>query len=354
VIDPLQIVDEYGADALRFTNAAMASIGGVLKLSEERIAGYRNFGTKLWNAARFAEMNEAVAGAVGDAIWAPGKPMPEAAVNRWIIGETARTRAAVDEALAAYRFNDAASTLYGFVWGMVCDWYVELSKPLLMDGSEAEKAETRAVMAWVIDQCLLLLHPFMPFVTEELWGTLGARPKMLVHGDWPDYAPGELVDAEASAEMGWVIGLIEAVRSARGEMRVPVGLKVPLVEVDLSDAGRAYWTRNAALIQRLARIDSLTKADAMPKGAVTIAVEGATLGLPLEGIIDIDAEKARLEKALEKLGKELGGLRGRLGNPKFVESAPEDIVEETRAQLAAKEEEAGRLEAARARLAELG
>jgi valyl-tRNA synthetase len=354
VIDPLEIVDEYGADALRFTNAAMASIGGVLKLSEERIAGYRNFGTKLWNAARFAEMNEAVAGAVGDAIWAPGKPMPEAAVNRWIIGETARTRAAVDEALAAYRFNDAASTLYGFVWGMVCDWYVELSKPLLMDGSDAEKAETRAVMAWVIDQCLLLLHPFMPFITEELWGTLGARPKMLVHGDWPDYAPGDLVDAEASAEMGWVIGLIEAVRSARGEMRVPVGLKVPLVEVDLSDFGRACWDRNAALIQRLARIDSLSKADAMPKGAVTIAVEGATLGLPLEGIIDIDTEKARLEKALEKLGKELGGLRGRLGNPKFVESAPEDIVEETRAQLAAKEEEAGRLEAARARLAELG
>ncbi len=354
VIDPLQIVDEYGADALRFTNAAMASIGGVLKLSEERIAGYRNFGTKLWNAARFAEMNEAVAGAVGDAIWAPGKPMPEAAVNRWIIGETARTRAAVDEALAAYRFNDAAGTLYGFVWGMVCDWYVELSKPLLMDGSDAEKAETRAVMAWVIDQCLLLLHPFMPFITEELWGTLGARPKMLVHGDWPDYAPGDLVDAEASAEMGWVIGLIEAVRSARGEMRVPVGLKVPLVEVDLSDFGRTCWDRNAALIQRLARIDSLSKADAMPKGAVTIAVEGATLGLPLEGIIDIDAEKARLEKALEKLGKELGGLRGRLGNPKFVESAPEEIVEETRAQLAAKEEEAGRLEAARARLAELG
>jgi valyl-tRNA synthetase len=354
VIDPLQIVDEYGADALRFTNAAMASIGGVLKLSEERIAGYRNFGTKLWNAARFAEMNEAVAGAVGDAIWAPGKPMPEAAVNRWIIGETARTRAAVDEALAAYRFNDAAGTLYGFVWGMVCDWYVELSKPLLMDGSDAEKAETRAVMAWVIDQCLLLLHPFMPFITEELWGTLGARPKMLVHGDWPDYAPGDLVDAEASAEMGWVIGLIEAVRSARGEMRVPVGLKVPLVEVDLSDFGRTCWDRNAALIQRLARIDSLSKADAMPKGAVTIAVEGATLGLPLEGIIDIDAEKARLDKALEKLGKELGGLRGRLGNPKFVESAPEDIVEETRAQLAAKEEEAGRLEAARARLAELG
>jgi valyl-tRNA synthetase len=154
--------------------------------------------------------------------------------------------------------------------------------------------------------------------------------------------------------MGWVIGLIEAVRSARGEMRVPVGLKVPLVEVDLSDFGRACWDRNAALIQRLARIDSLSKADAMPKGAVTIAVEGATLGLPLEGIIDIDAEKARLDKALEKLGKELGGLRGRLGNPKFVESAPEEIVEETRAQLAAKEEEAGRLEAARARLAELG
>jgi valyl-tRNA synthetase len=187
VIDPLDIIDEYGADALRFTNAAMASIGGVLKLDMQRIQGYRNFGTKLWNAARFAEMNEAV---LSDGT----VPMADQAVNKWIIGETAKVREVVDAAFDTYRFNDAAQALYAYVWGKVCDWYVELSKPLLNGNDEAAKEETRRVMGWVIDQCLILLHPIMPFITEELWGALGERAKMVVHADWPTYTAAELVD----------------------------------------------------------------------------------------------------------------------------------------------------------------
>src|SRR6056297_2406050 len=346
VLDPLDLVDEYGADALRFTLTSMAAMGRDLKLSKDRIQGYRNFGTKLWNAARFAEMNEATGsdGAI---------PTPNATVNKWIIGETAKTRVAVDEALENFRFNDAANTLYAFVWGTVCDWYVEFSKPLLMDGDDATKAETQAVMAWVIDQCLILLHPIMPFVTEELWDTLGARPKMLVHADWPTYGA-DMVDPAADREMNWVISLIEQIRSARAQMHVPAGLHVPLLVTELSEAGRAAWARNEVMIKRLARIESLTDVDAFPKGCVTVTVEGGSFGLPLADIIDVGEEKARLEKTLAKLEKELGGLRGRLKNPKFVESAPEDVVAETRENLALREEEEAKLRAALDRLAELG
>ena len=347
VVDPLEIIDEYGADALRFTNAAMASLGGVLKLDMQRIAGYRNFGTKLWNAARFAEMNGAV-GLGGD------RPVPQATVNKWILGETARVRETVDAALADYRFNDAALSLYAFVWGVVCDWYVEFSKPLLQGEDEAAKAETQATMSWVIDQCLILLHPIMPFITEELWGTLGERSKMLVHGDWPSYTTEELLDPAADAEMRWVISLIEGVRSARAQMGVPVGLYVPVLVTEIDAAGKAAWANNETLIKRLARLESLTAVDSFPKGCVTVPVGGATFGLPLADIIDVEAEKARLEKNIAKLGKELGGLRGRLKNPKFVESAPEEVVEETRDNLAAREEEEAKLKEALARLAEIG
>jgi valyl-tRNA synthetase len=346
VLDPLDLIDEYGADAVRFTLTAMAAMGRDLKLSKDRIAGYRNFTTKLWNAARFAEMNGAVDGT--GAI-----PAPHATVNKWIIGETAKTRVAVDEALENFRFNDAANTLYSFVWGTVCDWYVEFSKPLLMDGDAATKSETQATMAWVMDQCLILLHPIMPFVTEELWGTLGDRDKMLVHGDWPDYGT-DIVDDEADREMNWVIALIDQIRSARAQMHVPAGLHVPLVVTELSVAGRDAFTRNEAMIRRLARIDGLTDVESFPKGCATVTVEGGSFGLPLADIIDVEAEKARLEKTLGKLEKELGGLRGRLNNPKFVESAPEDVVEETRENLALREEEEIKLRAALQRLAELG
>ncbi|TMV84294.1 valine--tRNA ligase [Thioclava sp. BHET1] len=346
VLDPLELIDEYGADAVRFTLTAMAAMGRDLKLSTARIAGYRNFGTKLWNAARFAEMNGVFEGYRPDGTL----PAPKATVNRWIIGETARVRVAVDEALTQFRFNDAANALYAFVWGKVCDWYVEFAKPLF--DSEETAAETRATMAWVLDQCLILLHPIMPFVTEELWGLTAPRAKMLVHSDWPDYGDA-LIDTEADREMNWVITLIEDIRSARAQMHVPVGLKLEMLQISLDPAGQAAWSRNEALIKRLARIETLTKAPATPKGAITVAVEGGLFAIPLDGIIDIAEEQARLEKTLQKLEKDLGGLRGRLNNPKFVASAPEEVVEESREKLEQGEEEAAKLKAALDRLAEL-
>ena len=341
VVDPLDLIDRYGADALRFTLTAMAAMGRDLKLAESRVEGYRNFATKLWNAARFARLNDARFGAE--------RPDPELTVNRWIVGETARVREAVDEALQAYRFNEAASTLYAFVWGRVCDWYVELAKPLL-EGDGAE--ETRATMGWVIDQCLILLHPIMPFVTEALWGELAERPGMLALAPWPTYGA-EIADEEATRETEWVIALIEAVRSARGEMGVPGGARIPMLEIELGEAERGWHERNAALIARLARIASVERAEAAPKGAVTVPVPGGLYALPLADVIDVAAERERLEKSLGKLGKELGGLRGRLGNPKFAASAPEAVVAKARADLAAREAEEAKLRAALARLAEV-
>jgi len=325
----------------------MAAMGRDLKLSKDRVAGYRNFTTKLWNAARFAEMN-----GVWDGHETRATP-PEAreTVNRWIIGETARIREEVDAALDAYRFNDAANGLYAFVWGKVCDWYIEFAKPLL-DGDAA--AETRATMAWVLDQCLILLHPFMPFVTEELWGQTGKRGGLLVHADWPEHAGAALIDRQADREMNWVIALIESIRSARTQMRVPAGANLEMLQLELDAAGRDAWARNAALIKRLARIESLRESDAAPRGSLTIAVDGGTFALPLEGVIDIAEERARLEKTLSKLEKELGGMRKRLDNPGFLSSAPEDVVQETREKLQQTEEEAARLQAAVARLADTG
>ncbi|MBW3244589.1 valine--tRNA ligase [Epibacterium sp. DP7N7-1] len=352
VVDPLEIIEEYGADALRFTNAAMASLGGVLKLDMQRIAGYRNFGTKLWNAVRFAEMNEVFADAVPQLT--VDQLAPKAAVNAWIIGETARVREAVDEAMEGFRFNDAAQALYGFVWGKVCDWYVELSKPLLQGDDTEAQAETRATMRWVMDQCMILLHPIMPFITEELWSATGTRAKMLVHADWPTYTAADLVKPEADAEMNWVISVIENTRSARAQMHVPAGLYVEMLVTEIDPAGQAAWEANETLIKRLARIESLSKVETAPKGCVSISAPGASFLLPLADIIDIDGEKARLEKSLGKLAKELGGLRGRLNNPKFVASAPDEVVEEARENLAAREEEETKLKEALARLAEIG
>ena len=345
VIDPLDIIDEYGADALRFTNAAMASIGGVLKLDMSRIQGYRNFGTKLWNATRFSEMNGAAFGAA--------QPQPTQTLNRWILGETAKVIADVDAALASYRFNDAAQALYAFVWGKVCDWYVELSKPLFNADDTAVIDETRQTMGWVIDQCLILLHPIMPFITEELWGAVAPRDKMLVHADWPTYTAADMVDADADREMNWVIGLIEGVRSARSQMRVPAGLKIPMVVTDWDQTAQDAWARNETMILKLARVVALDHVSAFPKGTITVAVSGGTFGLPLADIIDISAEKDRIQKTLDKLAKELGGLRGRLNNKNFVASAPEEVVEETRANLAEREEEDAQFKAALARLNEL-
>ncbi|WP_432817071.1 valine--tRNA ligase [Sulfitobacter sp. JB4-11] len=347
VLDPIELIDDYGADAVRFTLTSMAAMGRDLKLSPARIQGYRNFGTKLWNAHRFAEMNGVFTGQQR------GMPKPTATLNKWIVGETARVREEVDAALDNYRFNDAANALYAFVWGKVCDWYVELSKPLLQDDA-VEAEETRETMAWVLDQCLILLHPIMPFITEELWQTTAKREKMLIHADWPTYTLADCLDEDADRELNWVITLIENIRSARAQMHVPAGLKVPMLMTDIDTQGQAAWERNEAMIKRLARVENLEKVNTFPKGTASIPAAGATFGLPLEGLIDIDAEKARLQKSLDKLAKEIGGLNGRLNNPKFAASAPEEVVNEARANLAERQSEATQLEAALARLAEMG
>ncbi|MDT8343930.1 MAG: class I tRNA ligase family protein, partial [Thermohalobaculum sp.] len=347
VIDPLDLIEKYGADAVRFTLTSMAAMGRDIKLSVARVEGYRNFSTKIWNAARFAEMNSCrpVAGFDPAAVREP--------VNRWIVGETMRIAHATDDALAAYRFNDAANGLYGHVWGVVCDWYVELAKPLLTGPDGAAKDETRATMAWALDHCLILLHPIMPFVTEELWGQIAERAKMLVHTDWPDL-PESLADPEADAELGWVIRVIEGIRSVRAEMNVPVAAKIDMVMTGHSPAVGQRLLRNAALIGRLARLGEIAVADAAPKGSVTLVLDDCAVNLVLAGVIDVAAEKARLAKSLDKAGKEIGGLRAKLGNEKFVANAPEEVVEENRERLGAAEAEAARLAAALARLAELG
>ncbi|WP_371153779.1 valine--tRNA ligase [Jannaschia sp. 2305UL9-9] len=349
VVDPLDVIDEFGADALRFTNAAMASLGGALKLDPQRIAGYRNFGTKLWNAVRFAEMYEV------DFVRAGTADLPvdvTSTVNRWIIGEFARCREEVDTALAAYRFDDAAAALYRFVWNVVCDWYVELSKPILQGDASEAKAETQAVMGWVLTGCMKMLHPFMPFITEELWSVTG-HDGMLVHGTWPENVTAQAVDAEAEREIRWVITFIEAIRSARAQMNVPASAQIPVVAVDWTkDAAQAYET-NAQMISALARISGLTEGEA-PKGSIAVTAGGGRFALPLGDVIDVAAERARLEKSMGKLSKEIKGLQGKVNNPKFAASAPPEVVEESRANLAARLGEAAVLQSALDSLAELG
>ena len=341
VVDPIDIIDEYGADALRFTNASMASIGGVLKLDTQRIAGYRNFGTKLWNAARFASLNEANFGL--------SVPAAKETVNRWIVGETVKTLNEVNIAFDQFRFNDAAQALYSFVWGTVCDWYVELSKPLLNSDESTIKNETRQTMGWVIDHCLILLHPIMPFITEELWETLSKRNEMLVHCDWPEY-DSALIDHAADLEMNWVVNLIESIRSARAQLRVPAGLKIPMIFLEMDSEAKQAWENNSEMIQKLARITELTSADEIPKGSIAISAKGASFALPLEGIIDVEEEKKRLSKSLDKLQKEISALKGRLQNSKFIESAPEEVILETQENLVLREEEEAKLSSAASQL----
>ena len=346
VIDPLDIIDEFGADALRFTNAAMASLGGALKLDTSRIAGYRNFVTKLWNAGTYGDFKGTF-----DVPHADTPPDTTLPLNKWIKGEIAKTRITVDDALDNYRFNDAASALYDFVWNTFCSKYLEFTKPVLDGDDAAAAAETKATYAWALDQCLILLHPFMPFVTEEIWG-LKERPTLLAHMDWPTYGA-ELVDAKADAELNWTNALIDNIRSARAQMNVPAGDKVPLVQTRIDDVGTAALAANLHLVQRMARITEITVLDEMPKGTISVGVPGAIFGMPLADIIDVDAEKARISKSLGKVEKEAGGLRGRLGNPKFAQNATADVVEEAMANLALREEEIAQLSAALAQLNEI-
>ena len=322
VMDPLEIVDEFGADALRFTLSAMAAQGRDIKLSKHRVEGYRNFATKLWNATRFAEMN----GVARDENYDPLAARVQ--VNRWITGETARTRDIVTKAIEEYKFNEAATALYQFAWNVFCDWYVELIKPILTGEDETAKAETRATAAWVLEQIFTLLHPFMPFITEELWQQTAKRDVMLIDGTWPEYKG--LGDAAADAEMNWVIRLISEVRSVRAEMNVNAGAKIPCMLVGASQETRRRANAWEAEIMRLARLSSLTFEDEVPKSSAQMVLEEATIALPLEGVIDFAAEKARLNKELEKIAKDMGGIDGRLNNPAFVAKAPPEVLEESR------------------------
>ncbi|KAE9627542.1 valine--tRNA ligase [Parasedimentitalea maritima] len=357
VVDPLEIIDEYGADALRFTNAAMASLGGVLKLDMKRIEGYRNFVTKIWQASSYGDSQIDAFSATRGA----EPPKATLPLNRWIIGEIAKLREEVDGAFEAYRFNDAANALYSFFWNSFCARYLEFTKPIFFADDQAAKDETQAVYAWAVDQALILMHPIMPFVTEEIWNVTQGRgyadgdsAQMLVHANWPTYTAADLVDADAEREMNWVIAVIDNIRSARAQLNVPAGAKVPMLVTEIDAAGQSYWDRNGELIKRFARIESLEHADTLPKGCISIGAPGASFALPLAEIIDVAAEKARQEKNLGKLTKELGGLRGRLKNPKFADSAPAEVVAETRANLVLREEEEAKIKEALARLSEIG
>lgn len=331
VIDPLELVDGYGADATRFTLTAMAAQGRDLKLSMSRVEGYRNFVTKIWNAARFLEMNACVRVEGFD----PTKVQQP--VNKWIIGSTATAIAAVEKGIVEHRFNDSANAAYDFVWGQFCDWYIELSKPLFQNDDDAEaRAETQATAAYVLDQILKLLHPFMPFVTEELWTETGkvgpAREGILMLCEWPDLAG--LGDKDAEAEINWLTGAISGIRSVRSEMNVPAGKKIPLVIVGAGELTKSRIASNENMIKRMARIETLAFEGAVPDSAAQIIVEEATFALPLEGVIDIVAEKARLSKDIGKLDKEIDQLTKKLSNEQFLAKAPEQVVATQRSRLA--------------------
>ena len=326
VIDPLNLIDQYGADALRFTLAAMAAQGRDIKLATSRVEGYRNFATKLWNAARFAEMN----GCTRKAGFDP-KSVKET-LNRWVIGETARAVSDVTAAIEAYRFNDAANAAYRFVWNIFCDWYLELAKPVLQGADGAAKDEARATAAFVIDEITKLLHPFMPFLTEELWAIKGAegpaRESLLALAAWPDLAG--LEDAKAEAEIGWIVDLVSEVRSVRAEMNVPAAAQIPLVLVAPSDEVAARATAWDDTIRRLARLSSISVSATPPASSAQMIVRGTIVALPLEGVIDISAEVARLTKEIGKEEAEVKKVDAKLGNAEFVRKAPEEVVEENR------------------------
>ena len=363
VIDPLNLIDQFGADALRFTLAAMAAQGRDIKLATSRVEGYRNFATKLWNACRFAEMNECVLPAGFD---------PTAAkevLNRWIAHETVKATREVTEAIEAYRFNDAAGAAYRFVWNVYCDWYLELAKPFMMGEDGPAKAETRAMVAWARDEILKLLHPFMPFITEELWAVTAKRDSLLVLTPWsrktrgitreqealivataasdpmvapillgdPKEAPVDFEDDAAEAEIGWVVDLITVVRSLRAEMNIAPATLTPLVLVAASAETQARAQRWNDVIKRLARLGDISFADKAPEGTVQLIVRGEVAGLPLKGLIDVVAEQARLEKELTKAEGDIKRADAKLSNEKFVANAAEEVVEEEREKRAAAE-----------------
>jgi valyl-tRNA synthetase len=323
VVDPLGIIDDFGADALRFTLARGAAQGHDIRLSPQTVENNRNFATKLWNAARFVEFNGA-----GRVAGFDPKNNKET-LNRWIAHETAKAVREVTEAIEQYRFNDAANAAYRFVWNVYCDWYVELSKPLLTGPDGAAKDETRATAAWALDEILKLLHPFMPFITEELWRvTAETGPKrdaLLVLASWPKLDG--LDDDKAEAEIGWLIDLVTAIRSVRVEMNIPASTPIPVVLAGASAETKARAGRWTEFAQRLARLGDVTFADSAPQGSVQLLVRGEVAALPLKGVIDFTAERARLGKEMAKAESDIKRVDQKLGNPNFVANAPEDIIE---------------------------
>jgi valyl-tRNA synthetase len=334
-VDPLGLIDKYGADALRFTMAAMESQGRDIKLDEKRVEGYRNFATKLWNAARFLQMNGVGA---SDSIAAPSAELP---VNRWIIGEVVETHAKLNRAFDELRYDDMANAIYHFVWDRFCDWYVELVKGAFDD-------ETKAVAGWAFDQILVMLHPLMPFITEELWHALGTRPYDLIVAKWPK--PEAKVDRDAKAEMEWLIELVSQIRSARTELNVPPGAKVHLFAGEAREKTADRLDRHHPILSRLARLESIQLSRFDGTGAAQVLVDDTSYAIPLEGIINLGAEKARLAKAAAAAEKERDSLAGRLSNPNFVERAKPEAVEKARADHAEKSAEAERYRAALERL----
>jgi valyl-tRNA synthetase len=328
VMDPLELVDKYGADALRFTLTALAAQGRDVKMSESRVEGYRNFSTKLWNAARFCEMNGCH----------PVEDFDPASVNetvnRWIIGKLRDAELSTSEAITSYRFNDIAGALYHFTWGTFCDWYVELVKPILNGSDDLAREETRATAAWVLDQILHMLHPIMPFITEELWQQLSdKRNGPLITSSWPVFDE-SLNNADINAEMDWVVRLISQVRAVRSEMNVPPKAKIPLLIKDAGNKMQSFMIRHEELIIRLARLESLNHLEgAMPKGAVQDVIDEATMILPIAEVIDVKMEKARLEKEITKLEIEVIRFEGKLGNKNFIANAPDAVVETERQRL---------------------
>ncbi|HEY0960192.1 MAG TPA: valine--tRNA ligase [Novosphingobium sp.] len=335
VVDPLGLIDKYGADALRFFMCAMESQGRDVKMDEKRVEGYRNFATKLWNAARFCQSN-----GIG-ASQSVAAPDATSAVNKWIIGEVVETLAELDKAMADLRFDAAANAIYHFVWDQFCDWYLELIKGQIDD-------ETRAVAGWVLDQILVMLHPFMPFVTEELWANMGARPYELIVAEWP--VPEAVVDAEAKRVIDWQIELAQKARTAKNDLGIAPGTRLSANIANPSVFVSQVVKANASAISRVARFDQI-KFEPAPEGAsMLLVIAGEEVIVPLEGVIDIAAEKARLEKALAVSQKEAKSLEGRLSNPSFVEKAKPEAVEKARADHAAHAAEAERLAAALQRL----
>ncbi|HEY3815434.1 MAG TPA: valine--tRNA ligase [Caulobacteraceae bacterium] len=348
VMDPLELVDEFGADALRFTLVAMSGQARDIKLAKQRIEGYRNFGTKLWNAARFCQMNECVRVDGFD----PGAV--KLTLNRWIVGETVKCARAVTTALEACAFDDVATSLYRFIWNVFCDWYLELAKPVLNGDDHAARAETRATAAWVLDEMLKLLHPVSPFITEELWAELAAfggpaRKTMLISAEWPKH-PDAWLNAEAETEIGWLIDLVSEVRSIRSEMNVPPAARAPLVLVGANADTKARLTRHRELITTLARLSEVKEAPTAPQGSAPFSIGEATAALSISEFIDLAAEKARLKKEIAGHATDAERTRKKLDNPDFIARAPDEVVEENRERLAEAEAAQAKLESALTRL----